>query len=113
MAAFTRSNPQPLVTHMLIPTRRKYQLVRMKEMLSHVLGAGGIFGGGEMSASSGRNLFQTDTTALDEPLTGDTTMEDAPMLPPEGTKRSSISQPSGSNRAVPNAPKKSPATANA
>lgn len=115
MAAFTRSNPQPLVTHTLIPTRRKYQLVRMKEMLSHVLGgskAGGIFGGGEIGGQGGPNLFQTDTATLDDSSTVDAPMEDAPMLPPEGTKRPSISQPSSANRAAGTAPKKAPATVN-
>ena len=29
--------PQPLATHTIFPTRRKYQLVRMKEMLSNAL----------------------------------------------------------------------------
>lgn len=39
MTAVSRSlsRPQPLVTHTIFPTRRKYQLVRMKEMLSNAL----------------------------------------------------------------------------
>ena len=48
MAAISRglARPQPLATHTLFPTRRKYQLVRMKEMLSNALNgnrSGGLF----------------------------------------------------------------------
>lgn len=48
MTAISRSlsRPQPLVTHTLFPTKRKYQLVRMKEMLSNALSgnrSGGLF----------------------------------------------------------------------
>lgn len=48
MTAISRglSRPQPLATHTLFPTRRKYQLVRMKEMLSNALSGnrtGGLF----------------------------------------------------------------------
>ena len=53
--------PQPLATHIIFPTRRKYQLVRMKEMLSNALSgnrAGGLFavqdpGQGTQSARQG------------------------------------------------------------
>ena len=39
MTAISRSfgRPQPLVTKTLFPTRRKYQLIRMKEMLSNAM----------------------------------------------------------------------------
>lgn len=80
-------------------------------MLSHVLvgsKAGGIFGGGEMGDQDGSNLFQTSTNNLDE--TADAPMDDAPMLPPDGTKRPSNSQQPGPNRATP-APKKAAANA--
>lgn len=48
MTAISRniSRPQPLVTRTLFPTRRKYQLVRMKEMLSNAMSgnrSGGLF----------------------------------------------------------------------
>ncbi|KIX03767.1 uncharacterized protein Z518_07320 [Rhinocladiella mackenziei CBS 650.93] len=48
MTAISRSlaRPQPLVTRTLYPTKRKYQLVRMKEMLSNALSgnrSGGLF----------------------------------------------------------------------
>lgn len=45
MAAIARSRPQPLEQHIFVPTRRKYQLVRMKEMLGNALGGRGLFGG--------------------------------------------------------------------
>ena len=49
MSAISRSlaRPQPLVQHTIFPTRRKYQLVRMKEMLSNALSgnrSGNLFG---------------------------------------------------------------------
>ena len=50
MAAIARSNPQPLETHLLIPSRRKYGLIRMKEMLSNALSGskgGGLFSSGD------------------------------------------------------------------
>ena len=37
MAAVTRSMPQPLERHILVPVRKKYQYVRMKEMLASAL----------------------------------------------------------------------------
>lgn len=39
MTAISRSfsRPQPLVTKTLFPTRRKYQLIRVKEMLSNAM----------------------------------------------------------------------------
>ncbi|EHY60120.1 SAGA complex subunit Sgf73 [Exophiala dermatitidis] len=48
MTAISRSlsRPQPLMTRTLVPTKRKYQLVRMKEMLSNALSgnrSGGLF----------------------------------------------------------------------
>ncbi|KAI9832647.1 MAG: hypothetical protein M1819_004232 [Sarea resinae] len=50
MAAISRSRPQPLEQRILISTRRKYQYVRMKEMLSSALGGsrgGGLFSTGD------------------------------------------------------------------
>lgn len=45
MAGIARSRPQPLMTYPLIPTRRKYHLVRVKEMLSQAFppATGGFF----------------------------------------------------------------------
>ncbi|KAH0561955.1 hypothetical protein GP486_003340 [Trichoglossum hirsutum] len=57
MAAIARSRPQPLEQRILVPTRRKYQYVRMKEMLSNALGGtrgGGFFSGGDMGVG---NIF--------------------------------------------------------
>ncbi|PYI23415.1 SCA7-domain-containing protein [Aspergillus violaceofuscus CBS 115571] len=70
MAAITRSHPQPLVSHTLISTKKKYQYVRIKEMLSHALGGsrgGGLFSTGDHTSSapslfSHGNLF----TPVDE-----------------------------------------------
>ncbi|KAI9849723.1 MAG: Dcp1p-Dcp2p decapping enzyme complex alpha subunit [Thelocarpon superellum] len=53
MAAIARSRPQPLEQHMLMPTRRKYQYVRMKGLLSGALGGsrgGGLFSTGDAGA---------------------------------------------------------------
>ena len=50
MAAIARSRPQPVEQHIFIDTRRKYQYVRMKEMLSNALGGsrgGGLFSIGD------------------------------------------------------------------
>ncbi|KAL4896263.1 mRNA capping enzyme, catalytic domain-containing protein [Aspergillus ambiguus] len=61
MAAITRSHPQPLATHTLISSKKKYQYVRIKEMLSHALGGargGGLFSTGDMSPPMDGNLFQ-------------------------------------------------------
>ncbi|KAL4885339.1 SCA7, zinc-binding domain-containing protein [Aspergillus karnatakaensis] len=63
MAAISRSQPQPLVTHTLISTKKKYKYVRIKEMLSHALGGargGGLFSTGDQMASPIEgNLFQS------------------------------------------------------
>lgn len=45
MAAIARSRPRPLEQYIHIPTRRKYQYVRMKEMLGNALGGGRASGG--------------------------------------------------------------------
>lgn len=50
MASITRSRPLPLEQHIFLPTRRKYQYVRMKEMLANALGG-----------SRGSGLFATGT----------------------------------------------------
>ena len=46
MAAIARSRPRPLDQHVFVPLRRKYNYLRVKEMLSTALGGGrgGIFG---------------------------------------------------------------------
>ncbi|RDW74701.1 uncharacterized protein DSM5745_07363 [Aspergillus mulundensis] len=62
MAAISRSHPQPLVRHTLISTKKKYQFVRIKEMLSHALGGargGGLFStGDQVNSPVEGNLFQ-------------------------------------------------------
>ena len=66
MAAISRglSRPQPLATHTLFPTRRKYQLVRMKEMLSNALS--GNRGGGLFSVVSDTARSTYPTSAMNE-----------------------------------------------
>lgn len=75
MAAIGRSHPEPLVSHTLISTRKKYQFVRIKETLAHALGGargGGLFSTGDTSPA-GRNLFQpVDTMSM------------SPVLPEDG-----------------------------
>lgn len=57
MAAVARSCPQPIERHILVPVKRKYQYVRMREMLAGALrplggynntngDGGGLFSGG-------------------------------------------------------------------
>ena len=61
MAAIARVRPVPLDQHVFVPTARKYQHIRMKEMLGNALGSkgpgggGGLFGGGnrEQGVSEG------------------------------------------------------------
>lgn len=87
MTAIQRSiaRPQPIVTRTLFPTRRKYQLVRMKEMLSNALG--GNRGGGLFSVSadgSSRSMYPqsaVDGTMFTLPSAG-------PLRPP--SRRDSI-----------------------
>ncbi len=73
MAAVARSRPQPLEQRIFVPTRRKYQFVRFKEMLSNALGGsrgGGLFSTGEPSGRDGvtggeagsSNLFASPVT---------------------------------------------------
>jgi len=64
MTAISRSlsRPQPLVTRTIFPTKRKYQLVRMKEMLSNALGgnrSGGLF---SVPADSARSAIPASAT---------------------------------------------------
>lgn len=102
MAAITRSHPQPLVTHTLIPTRKKYQYVRMKEMLSHVLGGargGGLFATAETNGHTGLGLFHTsDESVLTSPIATST-----PELPTDSKKN--LPQ-NNQNRTMQNPPKK-------
>ncbi|KAI1625107.1 SAGA-associated factor 73 [Exophiala viscosa] len=64
MTAISRglARPQPLVTHTLFPTKRKYQLVRMKEMLSNAMSgnrSGGLF---SVPAETARSAMPPSST---------------------------------------------------
>ncbi|KAL2362697.1 hypothetical protein RJZ56_004389 [Blastomyces dermatitidis] len=105
MAGLARSNPQPLITHPLIPTRRKYHLVRMKEMLSQVLGGtrGGIFSQPRDTSSQsqgqgggGRTMFPSDSTNFSS---SPTSAVDSAAQSAESSRKPSISQQAAQNRA--------------
>ncbi|PGH13246.1 hypothetical protein AJ79_03805 [Helicocarpus griseus UAMH5409] len=102
MAGLARSNPQPLVTHPLIPTRRKYHLVRMKEMLSQVLGGtrGGIFSQPRDSTAGqgggGRTMFPSDSANFSS---SPTNAIDSAAQSAETSRKPSISQQAAQNRA--------------
>ncbi|EFW15568.1 hypothetical protein D8B26_002330 [Coccidioides posadasii str. Silveira] len=95
MAGLARSRPQPLVTHPLIPTRKKYHLVRMKEMLSQVLGSGSLFSPVE-SSFQGRGFFQPELTSLTSPTFGNAV--DGPAQPSDSSKKPSLPQQPSQNR---------------
>jgi hypothetical protein len=101
MAAISRSRPAPLVTHTLVPTRKKYHYVRMKEMLSNVLGSargGGIFSTSQPNGDS-IGLFQTESP---------TTMT-APALP-EATSGDHLKKPTATQTTTTNRPSNTPAS---
>ncbi|KAI9675339.1 MAG: hypothetical protein M1817_001243 [Caeruleum heppii] len=105
MAAIARSRPQPLERTVFVETRKKYQYVRMKQMLVNALGGrsgGGLFsvgdGGGGAGSGSGRGLFGTTSHQPPGQASGvpsadndidavgeDTAMLDTPLLsaPPD------------------------------
>ena len=56
MAAVARSWPRPVAQHVFLPVRKKYEYIRMKEMLSQALGGargGGLFAGGNVTMAGG------------------------------------------------------------
>ncbi|KAL1964997.1 hypothetical protein VTN77DRAFT_6197 [Rasamsonia byssochlamydoides] len=98
MAAISRSCPRPLETHVLMPTRKKYHYVRMKEMLSNVLGGargGGLFSTGD---SAGRGLF--GQSAESPPLTSPT----VPETSADASKKAAVTQSSAPSRPATNPP---------
>ena len=112
MAGIARSRPKPLVTHPLIPTRRKYRLVRMKEMLSQVLGGtrGGLFSTGDLGPpGAGRSQFQPDSAIFQSPVL--TSAVEGSMTHAESSRKTSISQQAAQNRAAQNAAAKKAAAA--
>lgn len=103
MAAISRSRPKPLATHTLIPTRRKYNLVRMKEMLSNALGGsrgGGLFSTGDANNQNHRGYFpngDTPTFASPAPLS----VGEASGQHGDGNRKQSLMQQAvGGNRAM-------------
>ncbi|PGG95567.1 beta-ketoacyl-acyl-carrier-protein synthase II [Polytolypa hystricis UAMH7299] len=107
MAGFVRSRPQPLVTHPLIPTRRKYHLVRMKEMLSQVLGGarGGLFTSTDLSGGGqtmGRNFLQSDSSPFASPVTA--SAPDGALPSPGVSKKALPSQQAAQHRPASTAP---------
>jgi SCA7, zinc-binding domain len=70
MAAISRSRPTPLAVHTLMPTRKKYHYVRMKEMLSSVLGGargGGLFSTGPTANGDSNGFFPSENPSIAAP----------------------------------------------
>jgi len=96
MTSIQRSiaRPQPLVTRTLFPTRRKYQLVRMKEMLSNAMSgnrSGGLFSvpsENPRSAYPASAVNETFAIPSATPLTAGTNMPQGNFRPP--SRRESI-----------------------
>ncbi|KAI9367158.1 SCA7, zinc-binding domain-containing protein [Aspergillus egyptiacus] len=94
MAAIARSRPQPLVAHTLISTKKKYQYVRIKEMLSHALGGsrgGGLFStGDQVNSPLEGNLFQplTDMSMID--MTDNIDGDNTSMAAPDATSKTPV-----------------------
>lgn len=92
MSAVTRAfaNPQPLVPQTLFPTKRKYQLVRMKEMLSNALGgnrgSGGMFGVSTEAVSAYPRSAVTEHFALPSA----TPMSSQPGLKSNNNRKASV-----------------------
>ncbi|KAJ9640782.1 SAGA complex subunit Sgf73 [Knufia peltigerae] len=86
MSAIARSlaNPQPLVTHSLIPRRRQYQMVRFREQLSNA-----------MSGNRGAGLFSVPAEAARITIPGSATNESFPQ------SMSASSAPTGVGMAQP------------
>lgn len=86
MAAISRSRPEPLVTHPLIPSKKKYQFVRIKETLAHALGGargGGLFSTSGDSSPAGGNVFQpTDDMGMAAPGFGQDASADGDLGTP-------------------------------
>ncbi|EFE35966.1 uncharacterized protein ARB_04900 [Trichophyton benhamiae CBS 112371] len=103
MAGLARSRPQPLVTHPLMSTQRKYHLIRMKEMFSQALGGGGGAGGGLFSGDSifsGRSIFsRSESPPFPSSATGNST-DNSIQQPQESSRKPSLSQQAVQNRAA-------------
>ncbi|KAM5439487.1 SAGA complex subunit Sgf73 [Microsporum ferrugineum] len=98
MAGLARSRPQPLVTHPLMSTQRKYHLIRMKEMFSQALGGGGagLFSGD--SIFSGRSLFSRSESPPFASSGAGNAADISIQQPQDGPRKSSLSQQAVQNR---------------
>lgn len=77
MAAIARSCPQPLEKNIMVPTQRKYQYVRMKEMLSNALAGSrgrGLFAVGDAGVRGSVSATETETAGGELTEYGDGTM---------------------------------------
>lgn len=94
MAAITRSAPQPLATHSLITTKKKYKYVRVKEQMLHAMG--GRSGGSQFSTDDsqplfGGNIFQPfdPNVASSSPIVS-VEESNAPSATPDTSKKTPI-----------------------
>jgi hypothetical protein len=71
MAAVARSRPRPLAQHVHVSTRRKYNHIRMKEMLANALagrgGPGGLFGITGLTTTTGASAGSSTDGARKQP----------------------------------------------
>jgi hypothetical protein len=84
MASIGRSHPEPLATHTLVPTKKKYQFVRIKETLAHALGGargGGLFSTGDSSPGTGGIFQPADNMGMAAPVLGQEASADARGTP--------------------------------
>ncbi|PCG91914.1 Thiolase-like, subgroup [Penicillium occitanis (nom. inval.)] len=99
MAAISRSRPQPLAVHTLVPTRKKYHYVRMKEMLSNVLGSargGGLFSTAPTTNGEPNGLFQTESPTI--ATASSSTLQDSSSGTDAASKKQANSQTTPINR---------------
>lgn len=99
LAAISRSHPKPLAVHTLMPMRKKYHYVRMKEMLSNVLGGargGGLFSTGPTANGESNGLFQTESPTLTAP--GSATIPESGAGGDSASKKQTPSQSTPVNR---------------
>ena len=78
MAAIARSRPMPLEQHVFVPTTRKYNQIRVKEMLGNALGvrsaggSGGLFGSSAAGGGGVRDSVLAEGIVQSPVVTGTT-----------------------------------------